>query len=104
LIDKFKNLNLDHQWYFTNLKSIGDGVIATDKDGKILFLNSVAETITGWAFEEATGLDLDKVFNVIDEETREKIDNPVGKVITTGNVKDDYSKGSNFILLIPEVK
>lgn len=90
MIDKFKNLNLDRQLYFTTLKSIGDGVIATDKDGIILFLNSVAESITGWTFEEATCLDLDKVFNVINEETREKIDNP------------DYSKGSNFILLIPE--
>jgi len=86
LIDKFKNLNLDRQWYFTTLKSIGDGVIATDKDGIILFLNSVAETITGWAFKEATGLALEKVFNVINEETREKVDNPVDKVITTGNV------------------
>ena len=86
MIDKFKNLNLDRQWYFTTLKSIGDGVIATDKDGIILFLNSVAETITGWAFKEATGLGLEKVFNVINEETREKVDNPVDKVITTGNV------------------
>ncbi len=86
MIDKFKNLKLDRQWYSTTLKSIGDGVIATDKDGRILFLNSVAETITGWAFEESTGLDLEKVFNVMNEETSERVDNPVEKVIATGNV------------------
>jgi len=86
LIDKLENFNLDRNWYFTTLKSIGDGVISTDIDGKIIFLNLVAETITGWTSKEATGLDLEKVFNVINEETREKVDNPVDKVIVTGNV------------------
>jgi PAS domain S-box-containing protein len=86
LIDKFKNLNLDHHWYFTTLESIEDGVIATDRDGKITFLNSAAESITGWNFKEAKGLELENVFQIINEESREKVENPVAEVIATGNV------------------
>ncbi|MDA8082243.1 MAG: PAS domain S-box protein [Nitrospiraceae bacterium] len=66
------------------LKSIGDGVIATDISGTILTLNKVAETLTGWSAEEATGRPLTEVFNIINETTRERCDNPVEKVIRTG--------------------
>jgi PAS domain S-box-containing protein len=86
LIEKFKDLNFDPLWYYTILRSIGDGVIATDKEGKILFLNSVAESLTGWSYEEARGQSLDIVFNIINENTRKKVDNPVSRVLETGNV------------------
>jgi PAS domain S-box-containing protein len=101
LIDKFKKLDLDRQWYFTTLKSIGDGVIATDKDGRILFLNWVAESITGWKFEEATGMDLEKVFYIIDEESREKVENLIAKVITTENI---VGLANNTVLINKEGK
>ncbi|KKK45609.1 hypothetical protein LCGC14_0998090 [marine sediment metagenome] len=86
LVNKIKEFDLDSQWYFTTLKSIGDAVIATDKEGKILFLNSVAESLTGWLSNEAVGLPLEKVFNIINEETLEKVENPVSTVIKTGKV------------------
>jgi len=54
----------------TTLKSIGDAVIATDKKGCVVFMNPVAEALTGWKHEEALGKDLTEVFNIINEETR----------------------------------
>jgi PAS domain S-box-containing protein len=86
LIEKFKDLVFDPLWYFTILKSIGDAVIATDKEGKVVFLNSVAESLTGWSHEEANGRYLEEVFNIINEKTRKKVENPVSKVLASGNV------------------
>ncbi len=86
MVNKIKEFELDSQWYITTLKSIGDAVIATDKEGKILFLNSVAESLTGWSGNDAVGLPLEKVFNIINEDTLEKVENPVSTVIKTGKV------------------
>lgn len=55
------------------LASIADGVIATDLVGRITFLNPVAETLTGWRAPEAIGTHVDRVFQVIDEETRRQL-------------------------------
>ena len=65
------------------LNSIGDGVIATDKNGKVIFMNRVAEGLTGWSKNEAIGKSLQKVFNIINEQTREPCENPVEKVLVT---------------------
>lgn len=68
------------------LRSIGDGVIATDKMGKIALMNAVAEWLTGWTQEDAAGRPLPEVFHIINEVTRERCDNPVEKVLTTGGI------------------
>lgn len=57
------------QWLSTILRSIGDAVIATDKDGSVQFMNSVAEDLTGWQQEEALGKNLEAIFNVISKAT-----------------------------------
>jgi PAS domain-containing protein len=54
------------------LRSIGDGVITTDTDGRVTYLNAVAESLTGWTQEEAVGQPLDTVFRVLNEETRRR--------------------------------
>jgi PAS domain S-box-containing protein len=59
------------------LRSIADGVITTDLDGKILSINKVAETLTGWTNEEAVGKPLADVYHTSDPETREPSDNSV---------------------------
>jgi PAS domain S-box-containing protein len=68
------------------LTSIGDAVIATDPQGKVTFLNPVAETLTGWTAQEAQGKPLVEVFKIINEETRKPAEDPVAKVIQLGKV------------------
>ena len=68
------------------LRSIGDGVISTDIDGKVVSLNGVAEHLTGWTEREALGKPLGHVFHIINEMTRQPCENPVGKVLSTGLV------------------
>ena len=70
------------------LRSIGDGVITTDVNGIILLMNEVAEQLTGWSMEEAAGKSLEVVFNIFDEFSRVKLDNPVGKVLLSGNIAE----------------
>jgi PAS domain S-box-containing protein len=80
------NLPFDERWFSTALKSIGDAVIATDDRGRVLFMNPVAEALTGWTNEEAHGKGLAEVFCIINELTRNPVDNPVEKVLATGHI------------------
>ena len=68
------------------LRSIGDGVIATDTAGNITMLNPVAEELTGWRTEEARGKPLAEVFVIFNEMTRKTCEDPVAKVLKTGLV------------------
>ena len=55
-------------WLETTLRSIGDGVIATDTDGKVTFLNAVAQSLTGFTQQEATGAAIDQIFVITEEQ------------------------------------
>ena len=66
------------------LASIGDAVIATDRHGRVVRMNAVAEQLTGWTFEKARNKRLDTVFDVINAFTRETIVNPVDLVLSSG--------------------
>ncbi|MDC4223022.1 MAG: PAS domain S-box protein [Candidatus Manganitrophus sp.] len=66
------------------LRSIGDGVIATDTEGKIVLMNKVAEGLTGTNQEEALGRPLNEIFSISDERTRQALENPVTQVLQTG--------------------
>lgn len=70
----------------TTLSSIGDGVIVTDEKGRVAFLNAEAAHLTGWTTEQAQGLPIDDVFRIVNEETREKVESPVEKVLRLGIV------------------
>jgi PAS domain S-box-containing protein len=72
------------QWLFTTLKSIGDGVIATDWQGSVKYMNPIAEQMTGWTQSEAAGKPLPEIFHIINEKTRQICDSPAAKVIATG--------------------
>ena len=68
------------------LDSIGDGVIATDTRGHVTRMNPVAEKLTGWKTEDASGKPLFDVFRIINAHTRKPVDNPVEKVLATDQI------------------
>jgi len=68
------------------LQSIGDAVITTDIEGRVEFLNPVAEALTGWSNDEATGQPLQQVFNIISEITRQPVENPVEKALLQNGI------------------
>jgi PAS domain S-box-containing protein len=70
----------------TTLASIGDGVIVTDNQGRVSFLNGEAERLTGWSNAEAAGRPLPDVFRIVDENTRQTVESPVDKVLRIGTV------------------
>ncbi|HZV36133.1 MAG TPA: PAS domain S-box protein, partial [Verrucomicrobiae bacterium] len=70
----------------TTLRSIGDGVVLTDEQGRVTFLNAEAERLTGWKNSEANGRPLPEIFRIVNEYTRKIVENPVEKVIRHGNV------------------
>lgn len=63
------------------LNSIGDAVVTTDPDGKVSYLNVVAERMTGWSRDDAIGQPLADVFRIIDGTTREAATNPAQRAI-----------------------
>ncbi len=79
-------LRKNEQRWATTLQSIGDAVISTDGAGSIEFMNEVAEKLTGWTLPGAKGHDLSAVFDIVQEVTRIKPENPVAKVIRLGKV------------------
>jgi PAS domain S-box-containing protein len=74
------------KWFSTTLASVGDAVIATDMNGTVTFMNSVAESLTGWTPEEAAGKHVDLVLEIVNKETRLPAENPVKKALRDGKV------------------
>jgi PAS domain S-box-containing protein len=81
-----KKLKENQEWLATVLRSIGDAVIATDTKGSVMFMNTVAENLTGYKQEEAIDKDIEEIFNIINEGTMEKVGNPIQKVLEKGVV------------------
>ena len=68
------------------LKAIGDAVISTDASGAIELMNPVAEAMTGWTTDEAREMPSEKVFQIINEQTREIVESPVAQVLRQGKM------------------
>ena len=79
-----KKLKENEQLLATTLRSIGDAVITTDVNGSVIFMNPVAESLTGWRQKDAVRRPLKDVFNIIDEHTGEQIEDPVTRVLRDG--------------------
>ena len=75
-----------HEWFSVTLRSIGDAVIVTDRNGLIKFMNAEAERLSGWTEVEAEGRALRSVFRIINEESRNTVDDPVEKVFRENRV------------------
>lgn len=67
----------------TTLRSIGDAVVATDGSGAVTFMNGVAECVTGWSGDQATGRPVREVVELLDPSTRQRIEDPVARVLTS---------------------
>jgi PAS domain S-box-containing protein len=74
------------EWFETTLESIGDAVIATDVQGRVEFMNPIAEHLTGWRLTEARGRTCDDVFRIINEDSRRAVESPVSRVLAEGTV------------------
>jgi PAS domain S-box-containing protein len=79
-------LHEQREWLRVTLASIGDAVITTDTNGEVTFLNPIAETLTGWKLDEALGASLQDVFRIVNEETRQTVENPATRALRNGVV------------------
>ena len=79
-------LREERERYRTTLSSIGDAVIATDDGGRVTFMNGVAEALTGWPLADAAGRSLPEVFRIVNEHTREPVENPALRALREGVV------------------
>ena len=73
---------------FITLNSISDGVIATDREGRITRMNPTAEHLTGWSLAEAVGLPLTRVFQIFNVITGEVVPDPIKGVLHKGAAAD----------------
>lgn len=68
------------------LRSIGDAVITTDTAGCVTYINGVAESLTGWSHKDALGQPLESVFRIVNEVTRQPVENPATRALRQGIV------------------
>jgi PAS domain S-box-containing protein len=72
------------EWFEVALESIGDAVIATDVQGRVSFMNPIAEHLTGWRLADARGRPCGEVFKIIDEVSRMTVESPITRVLAEG--------------------
>ncbi|WP_179105580.1 EAL domain-containing protein [Vreelandella utahensis] len=96
-------LAAEKEWLRVTLHSIGDGVITTDIEGRVTYLNPMAEALTGWADADASGKPLLTVFRIADEYSGEPVEGPVARVLKEGAIQTlgnhtvlTHSDGSEF--------
>ena len=91
-----KRIREREQWLSTTLTSIADAVITTDPEGRITFLNTAAEKLSGWAQGEALSRPYADVFNILDESTRTVPPDRVANALREGTI----ASFSNHTLLV----
>jgi len=84
--DAEERLRTNEAWLSTTLRSIGDGVIATDSNGCIVFINNIAQVLTGYNKEEAIGKHLREIFNIVNEATGKAAYNPIERILSEGTI------------------
>ncbi len=101
-ITRRKNIEIELKEKESELRatfySIGDAVITTDNNGRVVKMTSIAEELCGWKEEEAEGKELPEVFNIINSFTRRKVENPVDRVFKEGIVVGL----ANHTILVPK--
>lgn len=92
-------LRESRKWLAATIDSIGEGVIATDREGIIKVINPFAEALTGWKQEECMGKPIKKIFKVVNKDTDQRVEDPVKKVIQEGSF---YGLAGGNILVTKE--
>lgn len=81
-----EDLNAEKERLAVTLRSIGDGFIATDVEGRVVMVNNIAERLTGWNQQQMLGKRLIDVFNILNEKTRKPAQSAVQRIVETGSV------------------
>src|SRR5687768_4411548 len=81
--EKLEALHEQRDWLLVTLSCIGDAVITTDGEGRVTFLNPIAESLTGWT-QEAVGQSLESVIRLVNEESRQPVEIPTVQALTEG--------------------
>ena len=81
------------------LESIGDAVIATDAEGRVTYVNPVAENLLGYSLAQAKSRPLGQVFNIVNEFTRREAENPVERVLREGHI---IALANHTVLMRPD--
>lgn len=81
-----KRLAAEHERLLVTLRSIGDGVITSDINGKVVLINKVAEELCGWKQAEASGKPVSEVFKIIDERSCKPCESPVDHILGSGKI------------------
>lgn len=92
-----RKLQESERRYATTLSSIGDAVIATDKEGMVTFVNAMASALTGWSAEDAIGRPVSDILHIVKEETRERAEDPVASAL---ELKGTIKSAAHTTLLI----
>lgn len=91
-----RKLKEEKERFRITLLSVGDGVLSTDKYGNIETINDVSQRLTGWSREQAAEQAFEEVFHIVCEATGLRCDNPVQKVISTGEISTE----NTYVLLL----
>nr|MCU0714799.1 CHASE3 domain-containing protein [Pirellula sp.] len=86
LIQQAESIHASSELMRFTFQSIGDGVITTDAQGLVVDMNAIAEGLTGWTRNNAQGIKLTDVFRIVNETTREVVDNPAIQALKTGAI------------------
>lgn len=86
IIEIQKAYYADKQLLQATLEAIGDAVISCDSKENIVFMNKVAESLTGWEKNEAIGQPIEEIFDIVDEIDMKKSENIVGNVLSSGKI------------------
>lgn len=84
-----QQLSAEKERLLVTLRSIGEGVITTDTNGKMVLMNRVAENLTGWTQEEAFGMPIETILSLVTADHSGRISNPVEAVLATGQPTSD---------------
>lgn len=94
--ERTEQLATEKELLSVTLSGMSDGVIAVDSEKRIMLFNKVAEDLAGWKFEQIQGKPVDEIFQLIDEKTKNTVQNPVDKVLSSGQIE----AGTNHDALI----